>query len=91
MTTVKESVTAETAETAEKKILRILGDLCVLCAKMSHFFTRLATAGVFPFELLGRHVLKCSEDRALRRQRGLVRRAGLALQTRLSGDGRTRR
>ena len=33
-------LTAETAETAEKKMLRILGELCVLCGKTSHFFTR---------------------------------------------------
>ena len=35
-----------TAETAEKKILEILGELCVLCGKTSHFFTRsLASRG----------------------------------------------
>ena len=39
---VKKSLTAETAETAEKKILRILGELCVLYGKTSHFFTRSA-------------------------------------------------
>ena len=32
--------TAGTAGTAEKKILRILGELCVLCGKTSHFFAR---------------------------------------------------
>ena len=37
---VKKPLTAETAETAEKKILRILGELCVLCGKTPHFFTR---------------------------------------------------
>ena len=37
---VKKPLTAETAETAEKKILRILGELCVLCGKTSHFVTR---------------------------------------------------
>ena len=37
---VKKSLTAEIAETAEKKIPRILGDLCVLCGKTSHLFTR---------------------------------------------------
>ena len=36
---VKKPLTAETAETAEKKMLRILGELCVLCGKTSHFFT----------------------------------------------------
>ena len=34
----EETLTAETAETTEKKILRILGELCVLCGKTSHFF-----------------------------------------------------
>ena len=37
MTTVKKPLTAETAE---KKILWILGELCVLCGKTWHFFTR---------------------------------------------------
>ena len=37
---MKKTLTAETAETAEKKILKILGELCVLCGKTSHFFTR---------------------------------------------------
>ena len=37
---MKKGLTAETAETAEKKILWILGELCVLCDKTSHLFTR---------------------------------------------------
>ena len=39
---VKTPLTAETAKTAEKKILRILGELCVLCGKTSHFFHTLS-------------------------------------------------
>ena len=42
---VKKPLTAETAEIAEKKILRILGELCVLCGKASHFFARSGRCG----------------------------------------------
>ena len=36
---MKKPATAETAESAEKRILRILGELSVLCGKVSHFLT----------------------------------------------------
>ena len=39
---MKKPLIAETAETAEKKILRILGELCVLYGKTSHFFHTLS-------------------------------------------------
>ena len=38
--TAETAETAKTAETAEMNILRILGELCVLCGRTSHVFTR---------------------------------------------------